>query len=369
MLRKYGYPAEIHRVQTRDGYTLELHRIPGSPASPIRRGKRVAYLQHGLFDSSAGWILMGPHHGLGYWLADMGYDVWLGNARGNRYSRTHHTHDPDGRRGSRRRFWDFSWHQIGVIDLPAKINYITQVTGQRQMHYVGHSQGTTAFFVMASVLPEYNSRILSMNALAPIAYMSNLRSPLLQLATSFMNTLELAANVLGLYEFLPNNEVMTILGKRQCRDEARFQAMCGNVLFLVGGFNSNQLNSTMLPVIMGHTPAGASADQLVHYGQSIRSGRFRQFDHNPVTNLATYGNIFPPAYNLRNIRAPVALHYSLNDWMAEPIDVQQLLRELGNNQGGFITADPRFNHFDFMWANDVRRLVYTQVLSIMRRFE
>lgn len=34
----------------------------------------------------------------------------------------------------------------------------------------------------------------------------------------------------------------------------------------------------MLPVLMGHTPAGASVDQVVHYAQGIRSGRFRQFD-------------------------------------------------------------------------------------------
>lgn len=120
---------------------------------------------------------------------------------------------------------------------------------------------------------------------------------------------------------------------------------------------------------MGHTPAGASTDQMIHYGQSIRNSRFRQFDHGPVSNLIEYGNIIPPTYNLANVRAPVALHYSLNDWLAEPVDVQQLLRGLGNVVGGFITADPRFNHFDFLWAMDARRLVYTQVIEIMRRFE
>lgn len=42
-----------------------MHRIPGSPQSPPRWGKRVAFLMHGLLDSYAGYVLMGPHHGLG----------------------------------------------------------------------------------------------------------------------------------------------------------------------------------------------------------------------------------------------------------------------------------------------------------------
>lgn len=127
---------------------------------------------------------------LGYLLADLGYDVWMGNARGNRYSRNHVSNDPDGWRGNRRRFWSFSWHEIGEIDLPTMIDYVSTVTGYRRMHYIGHSQGTTAFFVMCSQRPEYNDRIISMNALAPVAFMSNLKSPFVRSAAFFLNSLD-----------------------------------------------------------------------------------------------------------------------------------------------------------------------------------
>ncbi|XP_037024933.1 lipase 3-like [Bradysia coprophila] len=367
LVRRRGYPCEIHRFQNKDGYIIEMHRIPGSSSSPAKFGKTVAYLQHGLLDSSATWVMMGKNS-LGYVLADLGYDVWLGNKRGNRYSREHIRDDPDGRRGDRRRFWNFSWHHIGIVDLPDMIDYITSRTAQHRIHYVGHSQGTTAFFVMCSERPVYNSRIISAHMLAPIAFMGNLRSPFVRSLAFFLNSLDMATSLLGIYEFLPNNEIMSLLGQAACRDEAWFQVVCSNVLFLIGGFNSDQTNNTMLPVIMGHTPAGASTDQMIHYGQGIRTGRFRKYDYGAL-NIIQHGSFTPPNYKLANVQAPVSLYYSLNDLLSEPVDVDTLWQGLGNPVHKILINDPRFNHFDYVWAIDQRTLVYDRVVDIMRSYE
>lgn len=64
-VRRRGYPVEVHRILTSDRYVLEMHRIPGSPSSPPREGKIPVYLQHGLLDSSAGWVIMGVKQSLG----------------------------------------------------------------------------------------------------------------------------------------------------------------------------------------------------------------------------------------------------------------------------------------------------------------
>lgn len=104
----------------------------------------------------------------------------MGNARGNVYSRKHILYDPDGSRADRERFWKFSWHEIGIIDVPAMIDYVLLTTKQPNLFYIGHSQGTTVFFVMMSERPEYNSKIKLMHALAPVGYMDHAASPVLR---------------------------------------------------------------------------------------------------------------------------------------------------------------------------------------------
>lgn len=81
-----------------------------------------------------------------------------------------------------------SWHEIGASDLPAIIDHILKVTGQKQLFYIGHSQGTTVFFVLASERPEYNNRIRLMLALSPIAYVSHMVSPVFNLVVKFFTT-------------------------------------------------------------------------------------------------------------------------------------------------------------------------------------
>lgn len=192
---------------------------------------------------------------------------------------------------------------------------------------------------------------------------------------------------------MPNNDLLGLGANALCNDDSFLQGLCSNVLFIIAGYNPAQLNNvytfnfiffifgiynilylyhhlqTMIPVIAGHTPAGASTNMLVHYGQLMRSGHFRQFDHGAISNMFTYGRLTPPPYNLRNVRAPVALHYSNNDWLAAVEDVAELQRGLPNVIGMFLVPDLQFNHLDFVWAIDVQELLYRRMFNIMRLAE
>jgi len=344
---------------------LNLHRIPKGKTISIGPRQPV-FIMHGLLCSSADWVIAGPGLGLAYILADRGYDVWLGNARGNSYSRNHTYLSPDTD-PDRAKFWDFSWNEIGYYDLPAMIDYVLETTGMPDTFYIGHSQGTTSFYVMASERPEYNAKIRAHFSLAPIAFMDHMTSPVLQFLAFFEGPLESLLNLIGVYEFLPTEGFISQMAEGLCQDGDITQVLCTNILFVICGFNKDKMNTTLLPIIMGHTPAGSSTKQMLHYAQEIRSGYFRKYDYGFSGNLEHYGENVPPNYNLGAITAPVYLFYSHNDWLAAEKDVLRLYDKLPNCLGKFLVADDKWNHLDYLWGIDVDTLVYNKVVSLMAR--
>lgn len=98
-------------------------------------------------------------------LADQGYDVWLGNTRGGTYSSNHTTLNP--RSQFLTTFWNFSFHEKGVHDLPAMIDFILDKTGALNVIIIGVSEGSSAFFAMAAEKPAYMAKVQAHIAYAP----------------------------------------------------------------------------------------------------------------------------------------------------------------------------------------------------------
>lgn len=92
-----------------------------------------------------GWFFSGKKS-VGYHLVEQGFDVWLGNNRGNKYTRP-----ISSERAKNGNFYDFSFEEMGVIDMPATYRYILDNPFSKRIQnekiiFIGFSQGNTVGF-------------------------------------------------------------------------------------------------------------------------------------------------------------------------------------------------------------------------------
>lgn len=110
---------------TSDGYVSMIYRIPGKIeqiGQPIK--KPAVLMQHGLLCDHMFWMVNDADLAPPFTLANQGYDVWLGNNRGNRFARGHTSLDTKDRE-----FWETNFTDMGVKDVPAFIDFILAKTG------------------------------------------------------------------------------------------------------------------------------------------------------------------------------------------------------------------------------------------------
>jgi lysosomal acid lipase/cholesteryl ester hydrolase len=152
LFKRKHYNCEQHLVRTKDDYLLCVHRIPSlkhenqqrpsskKPMKPSKgieiidnldqfiqentasfthyTGKPVVLLYHGFLMSSEVWVSnIDEYSNLPFILARQGYDVWLGNARGNKYSQYHVHLSP-----KHQPFWNFSMNELAMRDLPDTVD-------------------------------------------------------------------------------------------------------------------------------------------------------------------------------------------------------------------------------------------------------
>ena len=205
------------------------HRIPHGKYTQNSRQKPAALLMHGIGSTSAEFVFGNPKGNLAFILADLGYDVWLGNARGTVWSRNHTTLDPGA---DAKRFFDFSWHEIGYYDLAAAIDYILATTKTKKLHYIGHSQGGTAFLVLASTRPSYNKKIRLASLLSPAVVTSETKIPFLKNAVPLLEDVETLLQFLKIYELPFTFEIRKFLSS-YCKQPGSY-SLCSTLMYIAG---------------------------------------------------------------------------------------------------------------------------------------
>ncbi|XP_051927682.1 gastric triacylglycerol lipase [Hippocampus zosterae] len=356
IIRRWGYPAEEHEVMTEDGYILMVNRIPAG-RQHVQSPRGAVFLQHGLLAAGSNWITNPPESALGFALADAGYDVWLGNSRGNTWSRKHRTLTPD-----HDDFWKFSHDEMALLDLPAVLGYVLKVTGQEQITYVGHSQGTTIAFMAFSTLPHLAAKIKLFVGLGPVATVAFPTSPMSKLAIlpEF-----LVWDLFGRREFLPQSHMIEWFAEHICAKRL-LDELCGNIFFVLCGYDRLNLNVSRTAVYTTHCPAGTSVQNMLHWAQAVTSGKLSAFDFGAAGNMKHYNQTTPPRYQVRDVKVPTAIFSGGRDTLADPKDVALLLTQLSNLV--YEQHIPHWDHLDFIWGLDAPKLMFPAILKLLQQY-
>ncbi|XP_064487609.1 gastric triacylglycerol lipase-like isoform X5 [Ornithodoros turicata] len=190
LVTEKGYPFERHHVNTEDGYIIEMHRIPhGRRPCPDPCHRTPIFLLTGLLADSTSFVMDYPEQSLGFVLPDNGYDLWLGNGRGNTFGRLHKRISSDSKD-----FWNFTFHEHALYDIPAQIDYILDKTKSKSLLYIGLSQGTLEFFTLLSERPSYNEKIRAFAGLAPFHKLAHIRVGGLTIIKPYMRRFLLIAS-------------------------------------------------------------------------------------------------------------------------------------------------------------------------------
>ncbi|CAI9111565.1 OLC1v1011816C1 [Oldenlandia corymbosa var. corymbosa] len=307
------------------------------------------------------WLMNSPQQALGFILADNGFDVWISNVRGTRYSRRHATLDPN----FNPKFWDWSWDELVDHDLPAVLGFVQKQTGQK-VHYVGHSLGTLMALATLAEGKQLD-KLKSAALLSPIAYLSHMTTALGIVASrSFMGEL---GQLFGLAEFNPMGPGASALVRFYCSQPL---VNCYDFMAAMTGVNCC-LNRTTAKDLLEHEPQSTSTKNLVHLAQTVRDGVLRRYNYgNTKDNMAHYKSPNPPVFNLAKIPPsfPLFLSYGGQDALSDIADVKRLLSEIKSHDPAKLQVQliKDYGHADFILATNAKDLVYNQVISFFRKF-
>ncbi|NXR99857.1 LIPM Lipase, partial [Oxylabes madagascariensis] len=355
IIRYHGFPSEEYEVTTEDGYILGVFRIPAGRNRQKTGKKPAVLLHHGVFSDSTHWISNLPNNSLGFLLADAGYDVWLGNSRGDTWSLKHKT-----LKACQKEFWQFSFDEMGKYDIPAELNFIMSKTGQKDVYYIGHSEGSAAGFITFSTYPDLSQKIKEFFALAPVATISHATSPLVTFLQLPQPVIRLLLGCKGIFHC---NELIKRPATQFC---ACLGKVCGSIFCYLAGGRIQNMNTSRTDSYTGHYPAGTSVQNVIHWHQILRADQFQAYDYGCKENMKKYNQTAPPVYKIEEIKIPTAVWSGGQDKFADLKDMARLLPRITNLI--YYEHFPTWGHLDFLWGLDATEKMYLKIIELLKKY-
>jgi len=325
-------------VVTKDGFILVMHRIRSKNRD--HRPMKPIILQHGLFQSS-GIFVANEKESLAFYLADLRYDVWLGNNRG--VFDLHTTLQP-----SDSKYWDWGLDELAKYDFPAMIDYVIYTTGFQKIVYIGHSQGSAQAFAGLSANPIHAEKLDIFIALAPAFYIGD--SVHWAVKTMFSLSPSVFNAMFGAHCFLP---IMNLI-----HDIIPSGVFChlGYPMFsYLFHWGDTYWDRRRKAKYFSFTPRPLSSRLIRHWAKIFQSRQLVHFD--PADEK------FEKPYSVKDINCPMAIFHGGQDSL---VDGRRLIEELqGCDTLMHAEEIPHYEHMDLIWATDAPKIIYSKIADVL----
>ena len=277
----------------------------------------------------------------------------LGNNRGNKYSKKSTRVAPNTNA-----FWDFSIDQFAFHDIPNSIDYILETASQASLSYVGFSQGTAQAFATLSIHPTLNDKVDVFIALAPAMSPAGL-------SNGIVDSLVKASPEVIFLAFGRRSILSSATMWQQLLYPPIFTRMIDNALYFLFHWTGKNITAHQKLASYPHLYSYTSTKSVVHWFQIIRTKSFQMYDdevQGPFSIGAPERYYKVAKFPTRNIKSPIVLVYGGSDSL---VDIRVMLKELPRHT--IAKEIPHFEHLDFLWAQDVDKLVFPHVFSALEQ--
>jgi len=259
-------------------------------------------------------------------------------------------------------FWDWTWSDMGTYDIPAQVDFILKFTNQSKLAISGHSQGTTQIIALLCENPSFSQKLSIYVALAPVAYVNHITSPLLHFLSGLGD--QDLYSILGQKAFEVDNVVHFILPDF-CK---LYPNLCTYSVDAVCG-PTEYWNASRVPFYLDYEPNPTSVKDMIHWTQMVRQQKFQRYDYGSAEkNLLHYNQTTPPQYNLTNYPAtlPTAFFVGGKDYFADPTDISLLLSEISFPP--FVHSQPDYAHLDPLLGYKSYLQIYPLIVQLLERY-
>lgn len=339
-----GYRVRDHVITTKDGYLLVLHKVEA--VNPPRKPKGVVYCHHGLLTDSEIWVVGKPN--LVFKLADQGYQVWLGNNRGNRYLQKHiHLSPKDNK------FWNFSLDEYAMYDIPASLEYINQFNhGDYRITYIGFSQGCSQLLAALSLRPDLNRLLNLFVGLLPAVIPKNLNHPVFRMIVN-----KSSRHHQFLYSIFGQRAILPLVAYWQTW--SWYPTVVETSLKYLFGWDLSNISLSQRMRTYPHLFSNTLVKLVHHWFQIIQAQRFQMFDERVKIGRLLFsgsGHKVAPFPIGHHLNVPMVLAFGREDILVDIEHTTKLITELNpqmTDKLWEVMDVPGYEHMDTLWADDV----------------